>query len=947
MSPSLQQAKTVITCHINPDFDAVASMVGASSLYPGAALMLPGGNGRRLAGPFVKGMLESRNVVKPKELDFGAVTRLVVVDTRRPDRIGFAQPLLANPGLDVHLYDHHPDAEGDLAGSLVRSEQVGATVTLLSEVMRERGHAPDPDEATMLALGLWEDTGNFCFGSTTPRDLAAGSWLLSRGADLETVAQLTSRELSADQVSLLNELIKTAEIREVRGKTLAVATARREGHIEDVAVLGPRLMEILDLDTVFLLIQMESLVQVTGRSRSGGFNVGEILKHLKGGGHQGAAAAAVKGRDLEEVRKELEDSIRESVGRLFRAGSIMVHPPICLSETRPLSEAMDMMARYGLHVILAEDPKGKVSGIIREQSVSRARYHGLTAYPVRDFMTTDFETASPDTSFHDVKRIIVDQRQRILPVTDPDGRALGVVTRTDLLHLLAAEAGGDDGKAAGATRTPFDRNVATLMQERLPGNVHALLRELGEEARAHGVSLYLVGGTVRDLIMLKQIRDLDMTVTGELGGFIRAQAERLKGELKSHPRFKTATLVLPDGMKMDFSSARVEYYEYPGALPVVRHASIQLDLQRRDFTINTLAVSLDPADFGKLLDYYRGYQDVKDGLIRVLHSLSFVEDPTRAFRALRFERRLGFRISRMTGGLITNAVSGGFMKNLSLRRLMGELKLICGEEDPGAIFERMAGFGLLRCLSADLRVTRRHLDLFKNVARVRDWYRLTFSSRFSPMWLVWFAALTFELSRDEALRLADGLEGGRRMLRALVSERPALEKTLSSAQRLPADGAVKPSVADALFGNISWPGVLYVMARAGTGPLPRAGAAFLTSYRHVRPEVTGDDLIRLGFRQGPGLQKALDVLRRARLDGLVGNREEEKEYVRMYLTGADPFPDPDRDAAEGGDPGRPGEGSGAGAASGATGPGPGVGSVSEGPDVSSRASGPGGTGPGA
>ncbi|MDR1080631.1 MAG: CBS domain-containing protein [Deltaproteobacteria bacterium] len=898
MSPSLQVAKTVITCHINPDFDAVASMVGASSLYPGSALMLPGGNGRRLAGPFVKGVLDSRNLVRPKELDFASVARLVVVDTRRPDRIGFAQPLLANPGIEVHLFDHHPDTDGDIPGTLVRSELVGATVTLLSEVMRERGHEPDPDEATMLALGLWEDTGNFCYGSTTPRDMAAGSWLLSRGADLETVSQLTSRELSADQVSLLNELIKTAEIREVRGKTLAVATARREGHIEDVAVLGPRLMEILDLDTVFLIIQMESLVQVTGRSRSGGFNVGEILKPLRGGGHQGAAAAAVKGRDLEDVRKELEESIRESVGRLFRAGSIMVHPPICLAENRPLSEAMDMMARYGLHVILAEDAKGKVSGIIREQSVSRALYHGLTAYPVKDFMTTDFETATPDMSFHDVKRVIVDQRQRILPVTDAEGRAVGVVTRTDLLHLLAAEAGGDDSKAAGGgTRTPFDRNVSSLMRERLPKNVTRLLRELGEEASAYGVSLYLVGGTVRDLIMLKPIRDLDMTVTGELGGFIRAQAARLNGELRTHPRFKTATLILPDGMKMDFSSARVEYYEYPGALPVVRHASIQLDLQRRDFTINTLAVSLDPSDFGKLLDYYRGYQDVKDGLIRVLHSLSFVEDPTRAFRALRFERRLGFRISRMTGGLVMNAVSGGFMKNLSLRRIMTELRLICGEEDPGAIFERMAGFGLLKCFSPDLRVTRKHLDLFKNVARVRDWYRLTFASPFSPLWLVWFAALTFELSRDEALRLADGLETGRKMLRALISERPALEKTLASGQKLPQDGAVKPSEADALFGNISWPGVLYVMARAGTGPLPRAGAAFLTSYRHVRPEVTGDDLIRLGFRPGPGLHRALEVLRKARLDGLVGNRDEEKEYVRLYLTGTDPAPDPDRDPA--------------------------------------------------
>ncbi|MDR3155204.1 MAG: CBS domain-containing protein [Deltaproteobacteria bacterium] len=904
MRSSRQAYKTVITSHVNPDFDAVASMVGALSLYPEAALLFPGGTGRRLSGPFVKGALASRAVVRPKELDFAAVERLVVVDTRRPDRIGFARPILQNPGLDIHLFDHHPDSPGDLEGSLLRCEPVGATVTVLSEAMRERGISPDPDEATMLALGLWEDTGSFTFGSTTARDLAAGSWLLSRGADLETVTQLTSTELSTEQVSLLNELIGAAETREVRGMTLAVSMARREGHVEDVAVLAPRLMEMLDLDTVFLLVQMEALVQVTGRSRAGGFSVGEILKPLGGGGHHGAAAAAVKGEPLEKVRQALEESIREYEGRLFRAGSIMVHPAISLSETRPLSEAADMMARYGLHVILAEDAQGRVSGIIREQSVARAMYHGLTAYPVRDFMTTDFETASPEASFHDVKRVIVDQRQRILPVTDPEGKALGVVTRTDLLHLLAAEAGGDEG--AESPRAPFDRNLAGPMQERLPKGILEILRGLGDEASSFGVSLYLVGGTVRDLIMSRPIRDLDMTVTGELTAFIKAQAARLGGELRTHPRFKTATLNLPDGTRLDFSSARVEYYEYPGAYPVVRHASIQLDLQRRDFTVNTLAVSLAPEDFGRLLDYYRGYQDIKEGLIRVLHSLSFVEDPTRAFRACRFERRLGFRISRMTGRLIASAVSGGFMKTLSLRRLMGELRIICEEEDPGAVFERMGGLGLLRCISPDLRVTRRHLDLFRNVLRVRDWYRLTFASRFSPMWLVWFAALTFELGRGESFRLADGLEDGRRMLRAFVIERPALERVLASASKLPQDGPVKPSLADSLFGNISWPGILYVMARAGTGPLARAGAAFLTSYRHVRPEVTGDDLIRLGFRPGPGLHKALEVLRRARLDGLVGNREEEKGYVRLFLNGEGDEGQNDLDPAAGQHPGADG-----------------------------------------
>ncbi|MDR2351041.1 MAG: CBS domain-containing protein, partial [Deltaproteobacteria bacterium] len=573
--------ETVITCHVNPDFDAIASMVGAQKLYPEAGILFPGGQGKRFSNPFVKKLFSGLNVVRSKDLDFKAVRRLVVVDTRQRGRIGVASPILNNPGLEVHIYDHHPDSEDDIPGTRVGVDMVGANVTILSEFIRKEGIPLSSDEATMLALGLYEDTGSFTFGSTTPRDMEAGSFFLGKGADLEVVSSLTSQELSAEHLSLMNELITTAEIREVRGKTMAVATARRESQVEDLSTLAPRLMEILDLDTLFLLVQMENLVQLVARSKRGGLNVGEVAKSLDGGGHQGAAAAAMKDASLEDVRERLEEAVKDSVGNLFRAGSIMTRPPICLSEDRPLSEAMDMMARYGLHVILAEDSSGRVSGTISEESVHKAIYHGLTSYPVKDFMTTDFAIVTVEASFHEVKKYIVDHRQRILPVVDGDSRAVGVITRSDLLHVLAAEAGGEDGRAS--VKTPFDRNLSSLMRERLPKETNALLVTLGEIAFDFGVSLYLVGGTVRDLIMLKPIKDLDLTVTGELSGFLGEVRARFPGsDLKTHPRFKTATLTLSDGSRLDFSSARVEWYEYPGAYPVVRHASIQLDLQRRD-----------------------------------------------------------------------------------------------------------------------------------------------------------------------------------------------------------------------------------------------------------------------------------------------------------------------------------------------------------------------------
>jgi tRNA nucleotidyltransferase (CCA-adding enzyme) len=301
--------------------------------------------------------------------------------------------------------------------------------------------------------------------------------------------------------------------------------------------------------------------------------------------------------------------------------------------------------------------------------------------------------------------------------------------------------------------------------------------------------------------------------------------------------------------------------------------------------VNTLALSLNPDDFGKLLDYYRGYQDIKDGLIRVLHSLSIVEDPTRAFRAVRFENRLGFRVSKMTGSLIANAVTGGFVKNLSLKRLMTELRLICLEESPGTAFERLGSFGLLKPFSPELRVTRKHLDLFRRVDRVRDWCRLTFTGRFGPLWMVYFLALTHELDQESVLTLADNLsEDSRKAAKALVLERPTLERIANSARKYAADTDLSAPEVEQLLGNLSWPGILYVMARAGAGPLSRAGAFFLITYRRVRIELSQEELVNLGFFPGEDIQKAQEILKHARLDGLISTKAEEQDYVRRYLS---------------------------------------------------------------
>jgi tRNA nucleotidyltransferase (CCA-adding enzyme) len=498
-------------------------------------------------------------------------------------------------------------------------------------------------------------------------------------------------------------------------------------------------------------------------------------------------------------------------------------------------------------------------------------------------MISEFHTAQLSASFNEVKSIVVDQRQRVLPVIDQDGQTAGVITRTDLIQLLSE----GDREAAPSSRRDGqtqEKSLANLLDGRLPTEVVSLIKEMGRTAESLGLSIYLVGGSVRDIIAYRPIQDLDLTLTGDLDEFIKAFAKnRPDASITNHPRFKTATISMADGFRLDLSCARLEYYEYPGAMPIVRHASIRIDLQRRDFTINAMALSLNAADFGRLLDFYRGYQDLKDGLIRVLHSLSFIEDPTRAFRAIRFETRLGFRVSRMTERLLDNALKNGFIANLHHRRVMGEIRRVCEEEEPGPIFKRLGEIGLLKCVHPNLKINPRQIDRFRRVARVKDWYRLTFGEKYSPVWLVWFLALTEELDQEDLVSLVENLDYGKKVTRVAVEERKTLREILAISQRKSQKGSIKPSEADRIFADLSWPGILYLIAMSAGGALSRAGAAYLTHYRQVKISCDGKDLIKLGFAPGPKLHEALIAIREAKLDGQVDSRDEELELARSIL----------------------------------------------------------------
>ncbi len=876
-TPTTADGLTVITSHVNADFDAMASMLAAQKLYPGALVVYPGSREKTLRNFFVSAMVYLFNMVDIRDLDFAAVKRLVLVDTRQAGRIGKLAALLDKPGIEVHVYDHHPPRPDDVTSQGGECRLVGSTATLLTAILRRRNIAITPDEATVMCLGIYEDTGAFTFTSTTEEDFHAAAYLLSQGANLNTVAQLISREISPEQVGLLNDMIQSLQRSRINGIEVALTIIATDKYVPDLALLVHKLARMENLDALFTVAQMENKVYVIGRSRVPEVDVDAILDELGGGGHPSAASATIRGLTLTQVEQHLRQRLASVIRSNRLARDLMSSPPIIVAADATCADAQTLLRRYNINALAVTESGAADSplvGFITRQVVEKALYHGLESVAVREYMSRDVVSVGPSADMKEIQDKIIGHKQRILPVCD-DRQVVGVVTRTDLLNLLVRAPGVETAEDGGGLDGAFGartRNIAKFMRERLPDRLMRILQTVGTVADEIDCSACVVGGFVRDLVLHRPNEDVDIVIEGDGIAFARRLAQIMGGRLHSHEKFGTAVVVLPDGFKLDVASARMEYYKFPAALPTVEMSSIKMDLFRRDFTINTLAIQLNMARFGTLVDFFSAMKDIKEKTIRVLHNLSFVEDPTRVFRAIRFEQRFGFTIGRLTAGLIENAARMDFVKRLDGRRVFTELRLLLAEENPLALIRRLNDFELLKVIHPQLSLTAELESAFENVKQVETWHDLLFLDESYMKWAVYFMALVCPFDSETTGTICRRFDLPPRLQRLFGPERFVAQRLLHRLERhLPETPA---ALCQALEG-LDTEQILFMMALAGRTEVKRAISLYVTKLRFVRPAIGGADLKRLGIPPGPLYGKILDAVRDAKRNGQLASREDE------------------------------------------------------------------------
>lgn len=868
---------TLITCHANADFDAFASLVGAALLYPDGVLLFPGTQERALHIFYHEYARFMYNFKEAKEIDFKRVSRLVLVDTRQRSRVPHVHAALDREDVEVDVWDHHPDAPDDITPCNRRTKTVGATATLLTEEILRRNLFLSCEDASILALGIYEDTGSFLFNSTTAGDFLAAAALREHGMDTAFLSELTGQELTSRHIQALNELLESASAYHVNGIPVVIAEASLESYLGDFAPLAHKLMEMERFEILFALGRMGDRVQVVARSRNDLVDVGKICRGLGGGGHAYAASASVNDKTLPQVRDELFRLLYAQANSDKIAADYMSSPVVGIEEGRSIREAEELMERFGLKAVPVFRSGARICvGLLDLQTASRAVVHGLDQLAVFDYMRRTVRTAQKDASLQDIMDIIIAGRQRLVPILDGE-ETIGVVTRTDLINVFAEE--------PGRLSIPLhesggrERDVNKLLRDRMPGRYLELLRLAGGLGDKMGLPVYIVGGVVRDLLLERSNYDIDLVVEGNGIAYARELAKLLNGRVREHKEFLTALVIYIDehGLeaRIDVATARLEYYEYPAALPTVELSSIKMDLFRRDFTINSMAIRLNKDFFGHLADFFGGQRDMKDKLIRVLHTLSFVEDPTRMLRAVRFEQRYGFRLSPGTDRLIKSAVGLKLMDKISGARIFHELKMICEDKNPVACMERMEHFDLLPAIHPALALHPAKTALLHSLRGVLDWYRLLFFEEKPQPWYVYLLGLCRNLSYQEVVPVFDrlGLPEAQKENCLAVRERiRTVHPQVEAWQR-----AGRPvSELYALLTGIPLDGLLFMMGRSDSEDTRKSLSHFITQWRYEKVDISGEDLLVLGLSPGPLFGRIMNRILAAKLDGTADSPELQR-----------------------------------------------------------------------
>ncbi len=821
----------VITTHSGADFDAISSLLAASKIYPDAVMFLPGSAEKKvreyIAEQGFPGKIAEFKELKEKKLDL-----LVVVDTRFKNRLGRIANLIDSE-TEIHLYDHHPRTDKDIKGDIDIWGKYGATTTMFIKKLVQQNIPLEPREATLMAMGIYEDTGCLTYPITTPDDIEAAAFLLRKGASLKIISKYIIHELNEKQVDLLNTLLNSKSYIEINHDKIVFVHAEILDYVEELAAVVHKVVDILKPDALFALVKIKFKVLCISRSRSKHIDVGNILSNFDGGGHPSAASATFEYMPIYDVKQKLSSFLIKNLRNKSDNLRIAKKPVRVIPVSHTANQAYHTLNHLNLKYAPVGDSRGNVTGIVQRSELEKALRHGLSKHCVTEFVTS---------------------------------RNPSVVE-------------SDDMKKTDSSLSPSYDYLTSKLENNLSRKVIEILKMAGKIADEMNITAYCVGGMVRDILMNIKHQDIDIVVEKKGIEFAKKLSEKLKVHVNCHEKFKTAVIKLPY-REIDVATLRKEYYEFPAALPEVSFGTLKQDLYRRDFTINAMAIQINPhAEYGKLIDYFGSRKDLDNKTVSILYPLSFIEDPTRIFRAIRFEKRFNFSLDKDTLKQLNKTVHMDIHSRLTTDRVREEIILILKENKPHEILSRLGKLGVLNCINPRLKISGNIYNLIRGFSVISFEIPQIYEKLWQEKkWLIILLMMISELEIEEGKIVLKEFHFSQNFMSYYLQSKKYANRIINLLKRKLTLARIYKALH---FLNIEV--LFYVISICNNDEVRKKIIFYLSDLKHVKPAINGEELKNMGYTPNPLFSKILFILKLVKFNGTVKNMEEEKKFVLKFF----------------------------------------------------------------
>ena len=859
----------LITSHENLDFDGLSSMVACKVLYPEGVLMYSGKLDKEIKS-FINLYKYSLQVHNYSEVNMEEVDSLIIVDTNSKNRLGPLKNLI-NKNLEITVYDHHKPSQESVAASKMVIKYYGSCTTILLKKIIKQNIEITPFQATLFLLGIYADTNCLTFKNTTYHDAEVVAFLFRKQANLDIVNEYLYEFTNDTQDKLLMTLLTNLERVEVKNYQVYFATSEHKEYINGLSNIASKITHIKNTDALFIISKMEDKTYIIGRSLEDDINIAEILEAFDGGGHRRAGSASVKNMQSGEIKDKILQLLKKKISPQLKAKDIMSYPVKTLLEDMTVEKANRIMLRYG-HTGMPVVKEDRLIGIISRTDLDKAMIHNLSHAPIKGFMKQKVVTIHPNTSINEINELLSKHNIGRLPVMEGD-KIVGIVTRTNLLQQIHGDS------IPRWYKSNYDQSHDYLdVREKihqLPKEMVSLIETVREVATEENLRVFIVGGFVRDLLLNCRNFDLDFVVEGDAIKIAEKVSQRLKGRLISHKKFQTAVVNLPNQPHIDFVSARREYYEYPAALPKVEKSTIWNDLFRRDFTINCMAIELSGDNQYQLIDYFSGLDDLTEKVIRALYNLSFIEDPTRIFRAVRFASRLHFSIEDETKKFIIQSVNDHMINKLSNDRIREEIHGIFKDENLSNSLKLMKELNIFKSLNKGHDISWKDINKIDNIPKSLDSFNTIKREdiRYAdiivqqllsglPLKLIPQIIHTYVSYRQSYHGIIEGLQKKKKVYAILQTQDIDLYEIYTLLE-FATDEMLIFYYNDCENNNIKH----YLMY-------------YKLKLQSINTIITGQDLLSLNIKPGPLFKRILKEVLKAKIQGHIYTKEDELKYAK-------------------------------------------------------------------